>query len=310
MHAVSAPTGTAGVARTVSHTCKAGHYEALLVSAGVLKDRNRAPRGRAKPAPLEDDHGIADVVDNALSNHACDDAAELATASSSSSPSSYSTSSSSSSGSEADDDGSDGAGDEGNGDGDEGDGDGISCDNVDEDSGMPSGVAFLRARYSRTPSSLNHEWGPFRFTLKRAGRRYSWQARCPFHRTSATVLCKLSMTIPVEGPEADMEAVNDVLRALKWWCLVAPDYSRRYTHHAFPVCVAGAPPDVVLNAQCPAEAPEQVLDDAELDALQQPGSELARVPEEAAQEEAGQAGDGEGSGSGHESDDDSESESS
>ena len=141
------------------------------------------------------------------------------------------------------------------------------------DDSAVSGMAFLRSRYHQRPSSLNHDWGPWKFTIKKnSRRRWSWQARCPFHRTSEKVLCKLSMTIPCEDVPGNLDVVNQVLRLLKYWCCCAPDFGRRRSHRAFAATLSSGdvPPDAILDAQRQQEVPLVVLDDSVLDAVGAP----------------------------------------
>ena len=106
----------------------------------------------------------------------------------------------------------------------------------------------------------------------------SWQAHCPFHRLSPTTLCRKTLSLR----HADDE--DEVIRALKSWCVVAGHHDRQKAHVKGPrrfVVGCGAP-DSVLEAQLLAEnllvAPAiPVLIDAELDASEgNPEGEVQR----------------------------------
>ena len=244
----SLASATELAARGVPHIEHGGqyqYYEDILVAGGLL---NRLQRRRVA-APIQDDLGDLPLDDGE------DGRSDGSDESSSSSSSNGSSSSNFDSSADHGDD------DEGNSNGDVGD----------------KGIEFLRKRFNTKPSSLNHSWptpdGPFKFTIKASsasGSSYSWQAFCPYHRTSQSTFCKTSLRIPVVSLEGDenLKKVNDTLRLLKTWCCVATEFDRRWKHWGF--MPASALPDHVLEEQCPIEAPpmELVLDDTTLDAVQ------------------------------------------
>jgi hypothetical protein len=150
-----------------------------------------------------------------------------------------------------------------------------SSDDGKEEDEVESVHTSLRQRFDKDPHKLNHDWGPFKFTMKKGAKKrcggqgtLSWQARCPFHKHDHSVLCKKSISTGVtEVTTGNFEKVDGVLRALKHWCVVACDYDRRWKHHDFPTCADDAPPEEVLIEMCPQEAPEAtaVIADVEFD---------------------------------------------
>ena len=118
------------------------------------------------------------------------------------------------------------------------------------------------------PDLGNHSFGPFWLTkVRNPGERISWQARCPWHKRSARLLCKRERAVRGDS-EADSEAA---LRYLYFWCLAAPRCERCATHkdYANTIEMEGVPPMEVLRAQLeslPAPPdPAEVKTDVEFD---------------------------------------------
>ena len=124
---------------------------------------------------------------------------------------------------------------------------------------------IAQSRAGRDPSTMNHTSGPFRFTMKHKGGRFSWQCTCPFHRLSAKTACKKTMrlTLGTSSFEAEADRVHGMLQH---WANQAVKYSRQRHHVALDVDADSMPSDDVVRAQAIEDAPRhRVQTDKELD---------------------------------------------
>ena len=73
----------------------------------------------------------------------------------------------------------------------------------------------------------SHYWGPFWFSYlpNSASGPEGWQVTCPFHARSAVTGCKKELRIRREG-----ETLESLLIMLRYWCSLAPDFTRQYFH--------------------------------------------------------------------------------
>jgi hypothetical protein len=108
------------------------------------------------------------------------------------------------------------------------------------------------------PSSLNHVWGVFRFTLAKdtdknardptAPVKFAWQITCPFHRRNQASGCKKRMGIPATIQDWE-ESSQQVLWSLQYWGLKALNHTTQSDHMSCEPCIGDHPPVEVMEAQ-------------------------------------------------------------
>ena len=103
-------------------------------------------------------------------------------------------------------------------------------------------------------------WGAFYLALLPSE---SWKATCRYHRKNATTACTKTIS-PGHG-----ETIEDALRRCKQWCLLATNFSRKWTHGGFLPDLEECLPTAVLDVQVAdmPPPPNPLISDADLPPL-------------------------------------------
>eukprot|EP00971_Amphidinium_carterae_P312584 6212749-Amphidinium_carterae.5 len=132
-----------------------------------------------------------------------------------------------------------------------------------KESELPPPVLAKRQEVTDRPYET-FRWGPYRLTPKlgKGGVWVGWEAHCPFHRKSRTTECKKNLAFAYSTSE-------EVVRALKGWCLESVHADRKWKHVMVPADPLLCPQDEVLETRLAgiAEKPVRVQTDEELDGV-------------------------------------------